>query len=73
MTKSLEQAVDGVRGLPPEGQGAPARLLLQVAGDKRPVMRLTAQERADLAEAGTEMASGEFATDDQMRSINERP
>ncbi|MEH2517305.1 hypothetical protein V1279_002878 [Bradyrhizobium sp. AZCC 1610] len=69
MTKLLEHAVDSVRALPPDVQEDLARLLLQVAGEEQPVIRLTSEERADLAEADTEIARGEFATDEQMRSI----
>lgn len=69
MTKLLERAVDSVRALPPEVQDELARLLLQVAGEEQPVIRLTAEERADLAEADAEISRGEFATDEQMRSI----
>ena len=69
MTKLLEHAVDTVRGLPAEVQDELARLLLQVAGEEQPVIRLTAEERADLAEADAEIARGEFATDEQVRSI----
>ena len=69
MTKLLEHAVDTVRGLPAEVQDELARLLLQVAGEEQPVIRLTPEERADLAEADAEIARGEFATDEQMSSI----
>ena len=69
MTKLLEHAVDSVRALPAEVQDELARLLLQVAGEEQPVIRLTAEERADLAEADAEIAQGEFATDEQVRSI----
>jgi predicted RNA-binding Zn ribbon-like protein len=69
MTKLLEHAVDSVRGLPPEVQDELARLLLQVAGEEQPVIRLTPEERADLADADAEIARGEFATDEQVRSI----
>jgi predicted RNA-binding Zn ribbon-like protein len=69
MTKLLERAVDSVRALPPEVQDELARLLLQVAGEEQPVIRLTPEERADLAEADAEISRGEFATDEQMRSI----
>ncbi|SDP46615.1 hypothetical protein SAMN05444050_6953 [Afipia sp. GAS231] len=69
MTKLLEQAVDSVRTLPPEVQDELARLLLQVAGEEQPVILLTPEERADLAEADAEIARGEFATDEQMRAI----
>ena len=69
MTKLLEHAVDSVRGLPPEVQDELARLLLQVAGEEQPVIRLTPEERADLAEADAEIARGEFATYEQIHSI----
>jgi hypothetical protein len=69
MTKLLEQAVDSVRGLPAEVQDELARLLLQVAGEEQPVFRLTPEEHADLAAADAEIARGEFATDEQIRSI----
>ena len=46
-----------------------ARLLLQVAGEEQPVILLTLEEHADLAEADAEIARGEFATDEQMHSI----
>jgi hypothetical protein len=69
MTKLLEHAVDSVRALPPEVQDELARLLLQVAGEEQPVIQLTAEERADLAEADAEIARGEFATDEQISSM----
>jgi hypothetical protein len=69
MTKLLDQAVDSVRALPPEVQDELAGLLLQVAGDEQPVIKLTAEERADLAEADAEIARGEFATDERLRAI----
>jgi hypothetical protein len=72
MTKLLEHAVDAVRGLPAEVQDELVRLLLQVAGEGQPVIRLTAEERADLTEADAEIARGEFATDEQIRSILRR-
>jgi predicted RNA-binding Zn ribbon-like protein len=69
MTKLLEHAADSVRVLPPEVQDELARLLLQVAGHEQPVIQLTPEERIDLAEADAEIARGEFATDEQVRSI----
>ena len=69
MTELLERAVDSVRALPGEVQDELARLLLQVAGEAQPVIRLTSEERADLAEADEEIARGEFATDEQIRSM----
>jgi hypothetical protein len=69
MTKLLEHAVDSVRALSPEVQDELARLLLQVAGEEQPVITLTAEERADLAEADAEIARGEFATDEHIRTL----
>jgi hypothetical protein len=69
VTKLLEHAVDTVRTLPAEMQDELARLLLQLAGEEQPVIQLTAQERADLADADAEIARGEFATDEQIRSM----
>lgn len=69
MTKLLERAVDSVRALPAEVQDELARLLLQVAGEEQPIIVLTSEERADLAEADEEIARGEFATDEQIRSM----
>ena len=53
----------------PRGAGQLARLLLQVAGEEQPVILLTSEEHADLAEADAEIARGEFATDERIRSI----
>jgi hypothetical protein len=71
MTKLLEHAVDTVRALPAEVQDELARLLLQLAGEEQPVIQLTAEERADLADADAEIARGEFATDEQIRAMLE--
>jgi hypothetical protein len=69
MTKLPEHAVESVRALPPEVQDELARLLLLVAGEEQPVIRLTPEERADLMDADAEIARGEFATDEQVRSM----
>jgi hypothetical protein len=69
MTRLLEHAVDTVRALPAEVQNELARLLLQLAGEEQPVIQLTAEERADLADADAEIARGEFATDEQIRAM----
>ncbi|MBR1210166.1 hypothetical protein [Bradyrhizobium sp. JYMT SZCCT0180] len=69
MTKLLERAVDSIRALPAEVQDELALLLLQVAGEEQPIIRLTSEERADIADADAEIARGEFATDEQIRSL----
>lgn len=69
MTKLLERAVDSIRTLPAEVQDELARLLLQVAGEEQPIIRLTSEERADIADADAEIARDEFATDEQIQSL----
>jgi len=69
MTKLLEQAVETVRGLPPEVQDDLARILLQLAGRDQPVIQLSAADEASLAESLAQADHGEFATDEQVRAI----
>jgi predicted transcriptional regulator len=69
MTKLLEQAVETVRGLPPEMQDELARILLQLAGKDQPVVQLSAADEASLAESLAQADRGEFATDEQVRAI----
>jgi hypothetical protein len=69
MTKLLEQAVETVRSLPPEIQDELARMLLQMAGEDQPLLQLSPEEEASLNESLGQAASGEFATDEQVRVI----
>src|ERR1700719_4182730 len=69
MTKLLEQAVETVRGLPPEMQDDLARVLLQLAGEDQPVLQLSAEEEASFGESLAQADRGEFATDEQVRAI----
>ena len=69
MTKLLEQAVETVRGLPPEMQDELARMLLQFAGEDQPVVQLSAEEAASFAESLAQADRSEFATDEQVRAI----
>jgi hypothetical protein len=69
MTKLLEQAVETVRGLPPEMQDDLARVLLQLAGEDQPAVQLSAEEAASLGESLAQADRGEFATDEQVRAI----
>ena len=73
MTKLLEHAVETVRNLPAEVQDDLARTLLRLAGEDQPVVGLTADEHADLAEADAEIARGELATDDEIRALWAKP
>jgi hypothetical protein len=69
MTKLLEQAVETVRGLPPEMQDELARMLLQLAGEDQPELLLSAEEAASFDESLDQADRGEFATDEQVRAI----
>jgi hypothetical protein len=69
MTKLLEQAVETVRGLPPEMQDELARMLLLLAGKDQPVFQLSAEEEASFDESCAQAGRGEFATDEQVRAI----
>jgi hypothetical protein len=69
MTKLLEQAVETVRGLPPEIQDELARMLLQLAGEDQPVLQLNAEESASFDVSLAQADRGEFASDEQVRAI----
>ena len=69
MTKLLEQALETVRGLPPEMQDELALILLQLAGEDQPVVQMTAAEEASFDESLAQADRGEFATDEQVRAI----
>jgi hypothetical protein len=69
MTKLLEQAVETVRGLPPEIQDELARMLLQLVGEDQPVLQLSAEESASFDESLAQADRGEFASDEQVRAI----
>ena len=69
MTKLLEQAVETVRGLPPEIQDELAHMLLQLAGEDQPLLQLSAEEAASFDQSLAQAERGEFATDEQVRAI----
>ena len=69
MTRLLEQAVEKLRRLPDAEQDALAHVLLQLAGEEQPLVRLSEHEERDLAEALAEAERGEFATDAEMRAL----
>ncbi|HYW61923.1 MAG TPA: hypothetical protein VE865_01845 [Bradyrhizobium sp.] len=73
MAEVLERAVETLRNLPAELQDDLARILHQLAGHDQPVVPLTADERADLAEADAEIARGELATDADLRALWAKP
>ncbi|KQS95151.1 MULTISPECIES: hypothetical protein [unclassified Rhizobium] len=69
MTELLEKAVATARNLPPEMQDDIARIMLSYAGDDERVIELSPEEEGDLIEAQKEMVRGEFATDDEVRTV----
>jgi hypothetical protein len=66
MTKLLEQAVETVRGLPPEMQDDLARMLLRLAGGDQGVFQLSAEEQSSFDESLAQADRGEFATEAEI-------
>jgi predicted transcriptional regulator len=69
MTRLLEQAVAAVSVLPDHVQDDLARMLLQLAGVEQPPYELTPEAAADIDASLAEAERGEFATDDEVRSL----
>lgn len=73
MTELLDYAIETVRTLPSQVQDDLARTLLQLAGREAPIYRLSAEERADLAEADEEIARGDLASDAEVKAFWTKP
>ncbi len=69
MTKLLDQAIEAARALPPEAQDDIARVMFQLAGDQGPPVILSADERTAIERSKAAAARGEFATEEQVRSV----
>lgn len=69
MTKLFEQALEAARKLPPAMQDDMARVMLLFAGNEQPVVQLTPEEDAALAQSEAAAARGEFATDEEVRAV----
>ena len=70
MTKLLDRAFEVARALPPDAQDDIARVVLQLAGNGDSVsVALSTAERAAVAASKAAAARGEFATDEQVRSV----
>jgi hypothetical protein len=70
MTKLMDQAFEAVRDLPPDVQDDIARVVLQLAGsDESAAVPLSPEERTAIAASKAAAARGEFATDEQVRSV----
>ena len=73
MTKLLDQAIAKVRELPDEEQERAAQSLLIFAElAKQGAYKLTAEERAALAESKAQIRRGEFATDEEVEAAYSR-
>ena len=68
VTKLFDQAVEAVRGLPPDAQDDIARVLLQLAGNDAEPVPLSTEERAAIAASKAAADRGEFASDEQVRA-----
>jgi hypothetical protein len=70
MTKLLDRAFEVVRDLPPDGQDDIARVVLRLTGvDDEALVTLTPEEQDALAASRAAAARGEFATDEQVRTV----
>jgi hypothetical protein len=70
MTKLLDRALEVARDLPPDVQDDIARIVLQLAGDSDTgTVPPTAEEHAAIARSKAAAVRGEFATDEQVRSV----
>ncbi|BCH34512.1 hypothetical protein MesoLjLc_64420 [Mesorhizobium sp. L-8-10] len=70
MTKLLEKAVEAARRLPQDQQDEIAGAILQLlGGDGGPEVSLTAQEREAIARSREAAARGEFASEEDVRSV----
>jgi hypothetical protein len=70
MTKLLDDALKAAQNLPPEAQDTIARVVLRLTGndDEAPVA-LSSDEGAAIAASKAAASRGEFASDDQVRSV----
>jgi hypothetical protein len=70
MTKLLARARAAARRLPPDAQDDIAHVVLRLTGaDREPPVPLTPEEQAAIAASKAAAARGEFATDEQVRTV----
>lgn len=69
MTKLLDQAFAAARNLSPAMQDDMARVIIAMAGESLPPLKLTAEEEASLDESLAQAERGEFASEDAIRAI----
>ena len=70
VTKLLDRALAAARGLPADAQDDIARVVLRLSGaDDEPPVSLTPEEQTAIAASKAAAARGEFATDEQVRTV----
>jgi hypothetical protein len=75
VTKLLDQALAAARGLPADAQDDIARVILRLVvlrlsgADDEPPVSLTPEEQATITASKAAAARGEFATDEQVRTV----
>ena len=70
MTKLLDRALEAARNLSPAEQDNIARIVLRLTGaDDEPPLALTLEEKAAIERSKAAAASGEFASDQEIRAV----
>ena len=69
MTKLLEQAIEGIRKLPPGEQDAIAEFLFGFIGKPVNLAELDPETRAAVEEGLAQIKRGEFASDEEMAAF----
>jgi hypothetical protein len=70
VTELLDRALAALRALPPSTRDDIAHVVLRLIGsDEEPPVPLTADEQAAIAASKGAAERGEFATDEQVRTV----
>jgi hypothetical protein len=72
MIKIMREAMEVLRELPEDRQETIARAILDYASQDDDVYHLTDEERREVYAGLAELARGEIATDDDVRTVYER-
>jgi hypothetical protein len=70
--KIMREAMEVLRELPEDRQEAIARAILDYASQDDDVYHLSDEERREVRAGLSELARGEIATDDEVRTVYER-
>ncbi len=72
MSKLLDKALEAVRRLPPEGQDAIARAMLNLAGEEGLPEEIDPAHLPDVLEGLAQARRGEFASDAEIEAVFRR-